>query len=324
MVWLQQKCNPKQQILTPKFLISIFSLQILSGGAAAVPGTDPRPAPLDVHLAAVNDIVRNHTSRLDLARCDKEASLTSRPACREVQQESLAVSPETQVDSTARLFAERVMEMQHGLLQSDDPDMNAINFRVTPLTDLQALAHTILEQQAAFLEQTLEKTSKAVTVDIGYIYTDRACTHRFRDPQALLTKATPLSGAHFGTGIYTADNPFAGHPDNFFSGETDSVGVLVARVRGDSNDVNSVIGRPNRADQVIVLKEASQCLPLAHYSASLVELDKDDGVGNDMVFEYHCRLQAVVDDVFNGGRFSAIPRIVAGNVVRSLPQLVPH
>jgi hypothetical protein len=46
-------------------------------------------------------------------------------------------------------------------------------------------------------------------------------------------------------------------------------------------------------------------------------------LGNEMVHQYHCQLQGIIDECFNGGRATPVPRVLAMQVIPALPQLVP-
>jgi hypothetical protein len=235
-------------------------------------------------------------------------------------------------------FAEDVYAMQQAMQESDDPDMNAMNFQMRSLADMTTLAERLLDQQDIYRRTS---TSPAVDsnsggdyympgpthVDIGYIYTDKPSLDHLLE-EGLVTQATVSTGARLGSGIYTANNAFAGHPNNYFSAETESVGILVARLRGsytskNGSDPDTVVGRRNRPDEVVVLRSTCQCLPLVQFMSPLIELCDGQSLGNDMVYQYHCQLQTTIDDFFNGGRSTPVPRVTPMQVIPALPQLVP-
>jgi hypothetical protein len=242
----------------------------------------------------------------------------------------------------ASRFAEDVYAMQQAMRESEDPDMNAMNFKMRSLADMTTLAEHLLDQQDIYRRTTTSSTAPAVDnngggggdytpgpthVDIGYMYTDKPSLDLCLE-DGLVTQATVSMGARLGTGIYTANNAFAGHPNNYFSAETESVGLLVARLRGcqtskNGGDPDTVVGRRNRPDEVVVLRSACQCLPLVQFMSPLIELCDDRSLGNDMVYQYHCQLQGIIDECFNGGRSTPVPRVLAMQVIPALPQLVP-
>jgi hypothetical protein len=240
----------------------------------------------------------------------------------------------------ASRFAEDVYAMQQAMRESENPDMNANNFRMRSLADMTTLAEHLLDQQDIYRRSSTtastvdnnggggDYTPGPTHVDIGYIYTDKSSLDLFLE-DGLVTQATTGTGARLGTGIYTANNAFAGHPNNYFSAETESVGLLVARLRGSqtsrngAGDPDTVIGRRNRPDEVVVLRSTRQCLPLVQFMSPLIELCDDRSLGNDMVYQYHCQLQGIIDECFNGGRTTPVPRVLAMQVIPALPQLVP-
>jgi hypothetical protein len=235
----------------------------------------------------------------------------------------------------ARRFAMDVHAMQQAMRESDDPEMNAMNFKLGNLNEMATLAERLYDQQDIFghADAVDNNGSDNVTngplhVDIGYVYTDKPSLDLLLE-DGLVTRATAATGAGFGTGIYTANNPFAGHPSNYYGAETESIGLLVARLRGSQSGRNgcepdSVVGRRNRPDEVVVFRSSSQCFPLVQYGSPLIQLNDDRSLGNDMVHQYHFQLQDIVDQFFNGGRSTPVPRVLAMQVATTRPQLVPN
>lgn len=275
-------------------------------------------------------------------------ALTSTPgkeAQQEIQEaESLSVFVDTPTNAIstnivqASRFAEDVYAMQQAMRESEDPDMNAMNFKMRSLKDMTTLAEQLLDQQDIYRRTSNapavdsngsggEYTPGHTHVDIGYIYTDKPSLDLLLE-DGLVTKATVATGARLGNGIYTANNAFAGHPNNYFSVETESVGLLVARLRGsqtsrNGGDPDTVVARRNRPDEVVVLRSTCQCLPLVQFMSPLIELCDDRSLGNGMVYQYHYQLQGIIDEYFNGGRSTRVPRVLAMEVIQALPQLVP-
>jgi len=283
-----------------------------------------------VAIASALQLVHAHAGHMDLtSTAEAKAQLfpscvSSKKASRDISRAETASCKRN--ESRAASFAASISALQEELLQAADPDMNAINFKLVAAAEMSVLAKRLLDQQDCLRDTGDYSDPATLRVDIGYIYTDRAGAHQFLQPNVLTT-----ASAHFGSGVYTANNPFCGHPANYYSQQTDSIGVFCARLRGDTkNGLNSVIGRQGRPDEVVVLGSESQCLPLAMYDSGLVELDKHrnedapPSAGNEMVYEYHCHLQDLVDEVFNGGRVSHVPKVLPADVLPSLPQLVPH
>ena len=307
------------------------------------------------------DDAKQHPQQQDLAYRGHSslAALTSAATGKEAQKEvPESESPSQCVDIPANSsvnesaistnfvqatrFAEDVYAMQQAMRESEDPDMNAMNFKMRSLADMTTLAEHLLDQQDIYRRTTSsgaavdnngggggggDYTPGPTHVDIGYIYTDKPSLDLLLE-DGLVTQATVTTGARLGTGIYTANNAFAGHPNNYYSAETESVGLLVARLRGSQTskngvDPDTVVGRRNRPDEVVVLRSTCQCLPLVQFMSPLIELCDDRSLGNDMVYQYHCQLQGIIDDCFNGGRTTPVPRVLGMQVIPALPQLVP-
>ena len=229
---------------------------------------------------------------------------------------ALALSLQQEFDSQANHstatrkawdFADKFTANHRRLLMYDEnaPNMNANNFSPVNPDDMVFLAERLFAMQESFRQQ-----GKNVHVDIGYHYTKSACMERIRS-DGLLTTAerqaaninSHSNGATFGDGIYTCTNAFAYH--KFCGGDQ---GLLVARLQGQigehgeaSGGVDTIIGRGGGTDEVCVLQSSSQCVALAKFSADLIELTNDSSIGNEMVHTYHCSLQEIVDECFNGG-----------------------
>mmetsp|Transcript_18956 Transcript_18956/g.32470 ORF Transcript_18956/g.32470 Transcript_18956/m.32470 type:complete len:476 (-) Transcript_18956:230-1657(-) len=139
-------------------------------------------------------------------------------------------------------------------------------------------------------------------------------------------------GVHFGDGIYTSRNPEA------FQGScSDSVGLLVAIVKGKETNVtgpeppipdvdtvvgNMVIPQTEDSEQLggldectfhdeVVLRQSAQCLPLFSFVKNGPwTYDIDGGCDNDLenIWTCHERLQGVMDLFFNEGRMVPVIR----------------
>jgi deltex len=221
-------------------------------------------------------------------------------------------------------FANAVASNHRRLLAYDRnaPDMNANNFSPIVLVALAQLAIGLFEIQANF-----RRLRKDTHVDVGYHYTKVEYMERICD-QGLLTKAerqtanvsSESNGATFGDGIYTSANPFSYH--KFKGGDQ---GLFVARIRGISHvglpmsgeeerSVDTIIGRYGESDEVWVLQSSVQAIPLVKFASDIVELDNDASVGNAMVYTYHCSLQKVIDDWFNGGAYTPVDKRLPSQV----------
>uniref|UniRef100_A0A7S3LBR7 RING-type E3 ubiquitin transferase n=1 Tax=Amphora coffeiformis TaxID=265554 RepID=A0A7S3LBR7_9STRA len=215
----------------------------------------------------------------------------------------------------------------------DRPDWNGHNFRLVGAPDdVVYLTQLLLDKQEEF-----RMSGKPTHVDIGYHYTD---TRNMPDigTNGLMTRAdrtaygvrATFHGGTFGDGVYTGHNPYSYH--KFQSG---GQGLLVARLKGSigpppdpsqqgqQQHYDSVLGRTGESDEVCVLKTSDQVLALAQFHADMATLDQDDSVGNRLLHQYHCGLQAILDECFNGGRPTPVPHIVPSQVVRHDTQVTP-
>jgi deltex len=221
-------------------------------------------------------------------------------------------------------FADAVASNHRRLLMYDRnaADMNANNFSPIAVGSLAQLAIRLFETQANF-----RRLGKDTHVDVGYHYTKVECMERICG-QGLLTKAerqatnnsSESNGATFGDGIYTSANPFSYH--KFKGGDQ---GLFVARIRGlsrvgprtsgaEDSSVDTLIGRYGESDEVWVLQSSVQAVPLVKFASDLVELDNDASVGNAMVYTYHCSLQKIIDDWFNGGAYTPVAKRLPSQV----------
>jgi deltex-like protein len=99
------------------------------------------------------------------------------------------------------------------------------------------------------------------------------------------------------------------------------VGLFVARLKGRTDtvwdkDPNTVLGRAGETDEVCVLGSSSQCVALVQFGSPMIELFDDNSAANCMVYAYHCELQTMIDDCFNGGTKTMVPKIVPSQVTR--------
>jgi len=206
--------------------------------------------------------------------------------------------------------------LSHDAGDIPDDEHPAEMFSLVNVDDMVFLAEKVFELQEQFKEQ-----GKDVAVDVGYHYTHSANMNRIRtdglltnaERQAHMIRSTNgMNGSIFGDGIYTGNNPFSYH--NFGGGD---IGLLVCRLKGavevSQNEVDikdsghthetadTLIGRPNKTDEVCVLSSSKQCVALVQFNSSLVKLNDDTWLGNQLVYEYHRSIQAIVDECFNSG-----------------------
>ena len=218
----------------------------------------------------------------------------------------------------AVLFVQKVLDA-HKRLQSSTKD-SSVDEQIGAVArdDMVALVEQMLHLQSAF-----EASGKPVVVDIGFHYTTPQNLDKIRE-NGLMTKADRTArnvnaaprGSVFGDGIYTGNNPYCFM--NF-----GVVGLLVARLKGvvemsssrsskasTSANVDTVIGN-KRGTQYpyydeVVLQRSAQCVPLARYSSSLIDIRRTSSMGNQIVHVYHRELQKIVDTFFNGGKRSDV------------------
>lgn len=91
----------------------------------------------------------------------------------------------------------------------------------------------------------------------------------------------------------------------------------MARLKGSLEEPNpdTVLGRKGESDEVCVLQQSSQCVALVQYHADVVSVTEDTAVGNEMVYAYHCNLQAIVDECFNDGAKTDVPKLLPSQVI---------
>lgn len=212
----------------------------------------------------------------------------------------------------AVLFVQKVLDA-HKRLQSSTKDAS-VDEQIGSVArdDMVALVEQMLNLQSAF-----EASGKPLVVDIGFHYTTPQNLDKIRE-NGLMTRADRTArnvtaaprGSVFGDGIYTGNNPYCFM--NF-----GVVGLLVARLKGVvetssskgtkasvSANADTVIGN-KRGTQYpyydeVVLQRSAQCVPLARYSSSLIDIRRTNSMGNQIIHVYHRELQRITDTFFNG------------------------
>jgi hypothetical protein len=172
-------------------------------------------------------------------------------------------------------------------------------------------------------------------VDIGFQY-------YLHDKISGINEPVIPACSYSGSGSYTGDDPFAFYPyheavkhQTHSSGNMkEIVGVVVARLKGSVRDgdqcsatsegdkgerrmytsVRTRLLQNNRPD-VLVLSKPDQCLALLRFTPAndVIDLLDNDAPGNQILFEYHCELQHILDEVFNNGRPTAVVRARASD-----------
>lgn len=237
----------------------------------------------------------------------------------------------------AWLFVEKVLDLHMRLDSACGTDGNPF-FSTVAVDDMVFLAEKLLDCRHEF-----ENLGVSATVTLGYHYTSADNLDSIRQDGLMTledrTRMSISSGGHgavYGDGIYTATNPYA------FHGQYGEVGLLVAVVLGNTRrvssspscydtSVNTVIGNKQLAGSPseitegqaffdeIVLRRSSQCLPLIRFCATLISRTDDQSPGNKSVWLYHQELQKIVDECFNDGVETKLPRVLPSNLNSSRP-----
>lgn len=213
------------------------------------------------------------------------------------------------------MFCSKIQANQQRLVNDcfNNPDMNALNFTVFKDTE----AMVALADRMFTLQKDFQSQGKDTHVDIGFHYTKSSLLHSIRQ-DGLLTKAernrspfmdqVPSNGGTFGDGLYLGNNPFSYHA--FARGD---ICLFVARLKGQTNKFEerqvgdtTLLGRSGGTDEVCVLQSSAQALSLAYFSSDLIDPLDDSNAGNRMTHEYHCSLQAIVDEFFNDGQVTEV------------------
>jgi len=273
------------------------------GSATKLDLSTPKVAPASPPLSSPELLLRKEQEQIDLA------------VALSLQEQFNTAALVSTSQGRAWDFVHKVAANHRRLIQYDSnkPDWNGNNFKVVHTDDLVYTTKRLLDMQDAF-----RAAGKPVTVDIGFHYTDASNMHRIRT-DGLLTKAereasqirAEFKGATFGDGVYLANNPYSYH--KFCGGEQ---GLLVARLKGSVEQKDTVLGREGDSDEVCVLQQSAQCVALVQYHADVVSLNQDEAVGNQMVHEYHCSLQAVVDECFNDGQKTEVLPLKPSEVIK--------
>ena len=272
-----------------------------TGIAAVVPACDVASvsavslpnAQLNAKLSAADtakDQQLQDDEAIALALQNEEANNISEEAERiAVSNEACDVGMATTATGKAWQFVERVLEYVSS-------SSNKFGFEAVATDDLVFMAKRMFEAQEDFL-----RAGAPTGVDIGYHYTNGQNMSNIR-ADGLLTRsdqkqnniqAHRLSGATYGEGIYTGDNP------SMFQKFGD-VGLVVARLKGLRMDYmksdrcyrNGNDSISKRSSGLVVLQRSSQCVAMLQYKTSSME--------HRLHFhESVVALKRVVDETFN-------------------------
>lgn len=204
-------------------------------------------------------------------------------------------------DPTGRAwkFVEQVHSLHQRLSNSSRPAQNMTSRHlIQPVAkdDMVYTAELLIEAQMAF-----RRTKRPTVIDIGYHYTRKAnmkCikTHGLlsgpeREAKNIKSK---VSGKKYGEGIYTATSPLSHHGHGHRYGD---VGILVARLKGkhgtpEDNQKDDSVQAPYQ--DIVVLKNSFQCLPLIHYDAKIIFPHHPEMNGNKLIKMYEVELQKLI------------------------------
>jgi deltex-like protein len=214
----------------------------------------------------------------------------------------------TSAPGKALKFAEQVLCVHDSIQASTTlPSSYKRKISTGAIDDMVCMAEKMLAAQERF-----KTSNKPTHVDIGYHYTYTEYIGRIKT-DGLLTRSeretknnhTRFNGDSVGDGVYTGNNPFA-----FPYGD---VGILVARLRGrvgtrtNQRSVDTAVGGPGTFSEMVVPGSSCQCVALVFFSSALIP-ERETTPGSDLIHKYHCQLQAVVDEIFNGGKTTEVPK----------------
>jgi len=225
---------------------------------------------------------------------------------------------DSQILSSVSKRACRLLEMVSALVDEMQKKLDpSIAQAIKPVAvgDLVYFTERMIEMQARF-----KREGKPTLVDVGYHYTRSTNMENIRQG-GLMTRTerdaskinSSFNGAVHGDGVYTGNNPHAFHG----FGRSD-IGLLIARLKGQtkqslpyqptaSTDPSNTGIAGAGVQEIAVLRSSSQCVALVQFNASLIKKWQRNHPGNKVVHDYQCRLQKILDDVFNGGRPTKVP-----------------
>ena len=230
------------------------------------------------------------------------------------------------VANKARTFVREYLKL-HQEIQTICPwGLNVVANDFLPDVDLCRRIKGLLNQQLALQRQ--ENTT--FHVDVGFHYTrSEYCDSIAR--RGLLTEKERANlhinthnGSTYGDGIYSVNDPYCSH--SYI--KSNAAGILLLRLQGrvgscfandkqkqekakvlqECSEIDTIRVLGYHFHDTVLLKKSSYCLALMQYPANMVVKEKDDGVGNQILFYYQLRLQELVDQVFNGVKRTCIPQ----------------
>ena len=181
-------------------------------------------------------------------------------------------------------FVQAVLDLHESMVKSDSATTpGGFDISTVALDEMVWFVERMLAKQDEFKAAGMD-----TAVDIGYHYTKDENLERIRT-DGLLSKQersdrsidSKHNGSAYGDGIYTCNDPMT------YRGSYGPVCLLVARLKGATASVIS--NATYTVGSLVVLRSAAQCVPL------LQILSEPD----DLIRQYHDKLQSLIDEYFN-------------------------
>jgi len=230
------------------------------------------------------------------------------------------------VANKARTFVREFLKL-HKEIQTICPwGLNVVADNFLPDLHLCVRIKRLLNQQLDL--QIQENTT--FHVDVGFHYTRSEYCDSIAS-WGLLTKEErdnlrikAHNGSVYGDEIYSVNDPYSSR--SYI--KSNAAGILLLRLQGrvgccfaddkqkqekakvlqECSEIDTIRVVGYHCQDTVLLKKSSYCLALMQYPANMVVKEKDDGVGNQLLFYYQLRLQKLVDQVFNGVKRTCIPQ----------------
>jgi deltex-like protein len=223
-----------------------------------------------------------------------------------------SVTSSSKNEAKARKFVEQVLCVHDSIQASTTFSSSCKNeFSTGAIDGMVCMAEKMLAAQERF-----QTSNKPTHVDIGYHYARKEYRDRIQKDGRLTRserKAKQIrscfNGDSVGDGVYTRSNPLT-YPYAY-----GKVGILVARLRGrvgtrtDEIGVDTAVGSLGTFSEMVVPGSSCHCVALVYFSSALLLPEEGETTpGSDLIHKYHCQLQVVVDEIFNGGKTTEVPK----------------
>ncbi|GKY94347.1 hypothetical protein MPSEU_000400600 [Mayamaea pseudoterrestris] len=213
-----------------------------------------------------------------------------------------------------RLFAESLLkdlyneskeQEEKAMMSTEQGRAVKFNIATVAIDDLVYLAERLIVKQNEF-----KATNVCSNICIGFHYTKPENMKHIRT-NGLLTRMersdkkikAKFNGSAYGVGVYTASNPIAYRGAKQYG----PICLIVARLKGEvSKDIFSPTLTYENGP-LVVLRSSHQCLPLIQFTITPGNLTE----------QYHVRLQALIDSIFNGGQATPIQSALAAHMAAS-------